>query len=275
MILQTSALSRCTLVSVALALTLWWLPAHSQTATPEAAPASAPVAVKAPPQDAKCMECHDDIFEEKVIHVALEKGCTTCHAQLDAAKRPHKSNSAFPHGLKAAQPEICLSCHEKEKFKKKSTHKALEKGCTVCHDPHSTSQKKLLKSAIPELCFSCHKKKNFAGKFTHSAVKGAKCASCHLPHASDNALLLKKTPTDICLDCHDDIKEAPHIMAGFSGKGHPLGDEVHAKPVEDPLRPGRPFFCGSCHDPHKGDFPKLLRQDPKLGMDVCQKCHQK
>jgi len=254
-----------------LAVALIWLPVQAQTA----APAPAPAAVKAPPQDAKCMECHDDIFEEKVIHGALEKGCSTCHTQLDAATRPHKSTGALPHGLKAKEPEICLSCHEKEKFRKKSTHKALEKGCTVCHEVHSSAQKKLLKSAVPELCFTCHEKKAFIGKYTHSAVNGAKCASCHLPHASDNAVLLKKAPAETCLDCHDDIKEAPHVMSGFSRKGHPVGDEDSVSQSTNPLRPNRPFFCGSCHDPHKGNFTKLLRQDPKLGMQVCQSCHQK
>lgn len=240
--------------------------------TAEDAPAAA--AIKAPPQDAKCMECHDDIFEEKVIHAVLAKGCGACHDAIDASKRPHKNTGKFKSGLNSAEPELCLSCHERIKFKNKSTHEALDKGCSACHEAHSGKHNKLLKSPTPELCFTCHDKKGFSGKGIHDAVKSGNCRSCHDSHASPHIGLLKKPPVEICLDCHDDIKEAPHVVAGFSRNGHPIGDEKRARLVEDPLRPGKPFYCVSCHQPHRGDFPKLQRIDPKLSMGSCQKCHQ-
>lgn len=244
--------------------------AETQASTP-----AAPKPVKAPPQDAKCMECHDDIFEEPVVHVALEKGCTSCHGNLDASKRPHKSTGRVAMGLTSPESELCLTCHEKPKFKNISTHEPLEKkGCSGCHESHSSKHKKLLKSPTPDLCYTCHDKKGYSGKGVHDAVKSGNCRSCHDSHASVNAGLLKKPPAELCLECHDEIKEAPHVVAGFSRNGHPLGDEKRAKPVEDPLRPGKPFYCGSCHLPHKGDFPKLQRLDPKLAMGSCQKCHQ-
>jgi predicted CXXCH cytochrome family protein len=249
-------------------------PAESKAADQAKSQATAPVVVKAPPQDAKCMECHDDLFEEPVIHVALEKGCTSCHGNLDASKRPHKVTGRIAKGLNSAESELCLGCHEKPKFKNKSTHEALEKGCSGCHEAHSSKHKKLLKTPTPELCYTCHDKKGFSGKGTHDAVKSGNCRSCHDSHASENAWLLKKPPAELCLECHDEIKEAPHVVAGFSRNGHPLGDEKRAKPVEDPLRAGKPFYCGSCHLPHKGEFPKLQRLDPKLAMGTCQKCHQ-
>lgn len=267
------------LAGVALAATMLSLAAQAQTSTtaqvPDQAKAQTPVpaAIKAPPQDAKCVECHDDIFEEKVIHAALEKGCKTCHGNIDASVRPHKKTGSFASGLSAAEPELCLTCHEKQKFKNKSTHAALDKGCSGCHEAHSSKHKKLLKSPTPELCFTCHDKKGYTGKGIHDAVKSGNCRSCHDSHASDHAGLLKKPPVEICLECHDDIKEAPHVLAGFSRNGHPLGDEKRPKPVEDPLRPGKPFYCASCHQPHKSDFPKLQRIDPKLAMGACQKCH--
>lgn len=249
-------------------------PAAEQAKPQTASPAPTPAPVKAPPQDAKCMECHDDIFEEPVIHAALEKGCTSCHGNLDASKRPHKVTGRVAKGLTSAESELCLTCHEKPKFKNKSTHAALDKGCSGCHDPHSSKHKKLLKSPTPDLCYTCHDKKGYSGKGVHDAVKSGNCRSCHDSHASENAGLLKKPPAEVCLECHDDIKEAPHLVAGFSRNGHPLGDEKRAKPVEDPLRPGKPFYCGSCHQPHKSDFPKLQRLDPKQSMGICQKCHQ-
>ena len=78
----------------------------------------------------------------------------------------------------------------------------------------------------------------------------------------------------ICLECHSEVKEQPHLVAGFSNKGHPLGDEKTTTPAADPLRPGKQFYCGSCHQPHKADFPKLNRLDPGSAT-FCQRCHEK
>ena len=221
-----------------------------------------------------CLECHDDLLDEKVIHKAIKDGCLDCHSNLDAAKRPHKNNGTFKYGLDAAEPALCLSCHGKLLGNKKTVHN-MDKGCTGCHEAHSGKHGKLLKSPVPELCASCHKKNTYSGKGTHSPGRGGKCGSCHAAHASDNAGLLIKPPAETCLECHDEIKEEPHVLAGFARKGHPVGDEKRAQPVEDPLRPGKPFSCASCHEPHKSDFRKLLRLDPKQGMGICQACHQK
>jgi predicted CXXCH cytochrome family protein len=238
--------------------------------------AQAQAPAKAPFKDPEsCLECHDDMLEEKVIHKAVKDGCLDCHSNLDAAKRPHKNNGPFPHGLDAAEPALCLGCHGKLLAKKTSTHKAIgDKGCTACHEAHSGKHGKLLKQPVPLLCQSCHEKKDFAGKVMHHPAKVGKCGECHDPHASNNISLLSKPPAQTCLECHEEIKDAPHMIAGFSRKGHPIGDEKHAKPVEDPLRPGKPFYCVSCHEPHRSEFAKLQRQDPKLGMQACQKCHQ-
>ncbi len=159
-------------------------------------------------------------------------------------------------------------------LQKKNTHAALGMGCTGCHEPHSSKNKKLLKTTTPELCHTCHDKTAFVGKSTHVPATSGMCVTCHDPHASDQVALLTKAPVEICLECHEGIKEAPHVVAGFSRSGHPLGNEKRSKSVEDPLRPGKPFYCGSCHAPHKSDFTKLLRLDPKLPEGYCQKCHQ-
>jgi len=78
----------------------------------------------------------------------------------------------------------------------------------------------------------------------------------------------------ICLECHSDIKDQPHLVAGFSRRGHPLGDEKGIAIAADPLRPGKQFYCGSCHHPHKADFRKLNRLDPDA-TTFCQRCHEK
>ncbi len=236
--------------------------------------AHAQAPAKAPFKDPDtCLECHDDLLEEKVIHKAIQDSCLDCHSNLDASKRPHKNTGEFPHGLDAAQPKLCLGCHTKLIGKKPVVHKAIDKGCTECHDPHSGKNKRMLKSVGVALCASCHKKEEFDGKVVHKPVAEGKCEACHQPHASDNPALLNKKATETCLECHKKIAEGPHVMSGFSRKGHPLGNEAQTAP--DPLRPGKTFYCAGCHEPHRGEFSKLVRIDPKLGMGVCQKCHEK
>ncbi len=241
---------------------------------PLAAHAQAPA--KAPIKDPEfCLGCHDDLTDEKVVHQAIKNGCLDCHTNLDASVRPHKNSGTLPHGLDAKQPALCLTCHAKLVANKKVKHPAIDMGCTGCHEQHSGKNPKMLKALPPDLCFKCHDKDDFNGKFVHGPVKAGQCITCHEPHASDNENLLKKPRAQMCLECHDDIKEAPHMIAGFSRKGHPIGDEKRPQPTADPLRKGKLFYCASCHEPHRSDFDKMRRFDPKLGMGVCQKCHDK
>ena len=175
--------------------------------------------------------------------------------------------------------KACLECHA-ALAQKKVVHAAVHMGCSSCHNeaalntvPHK-SRSRTAKERSAEnaaMCASCHDKKLFAGKVVHAPIAAGECTDCHDPHASDNQGLLKKEPATLCLDCHSDIKKGPHVVAGFSRAGHPLGDEK--KEAKDPLRPGKAFYCGSCHEPHSSDRPKLNRFG--LGMVACQKCHQK
>jgi predicted CXXCH cytochrome family protein len=220
-----------------------------------------------------CLACHKELIDEKVIHQAVKDACLDCHSELEPGTRPHKYKSSARFGLGAEGVQLCDSCHGKILGKKKNRHKAVEKGCIACHQPHSGKYDKLLKAPIPSLCKRCHEKTNFDGPVVHKPVQEGKCASCHDAHASDNPSLLASAVAPSCVECHKDIKEGSHVVSGFSRKGHPLG--IEGAPVPDTLRPGKPFNCVSCHEPHAGPFGKLLRIDPKLGMAACQKCHDK
>jgi len=224
-------------------------------------------------QDADCLHCHGDLAKEKVVHAALQMGCKTCHTGIDASKYPHKLTGKIAKGLSAPEAELCTGCHEKEKFKKKVTHAAVTMGCTGCHVPHSSANAKLLTARLPTVCQTCHDKKDFAGKSTHAPVEGGMCGACHDPHASEHAALLTKPTAALCLECHDEVKKRPHVVAGFSRSGHPVGDEKRPAMVEDPLRKGKAFSCTSCHEPHRSDTPRLTRLDPKSPTGFCQKCH--
>lgn len=184
------------------------------------------LALPAHAQNADCTKCHAGLVNKKVVHGAMQKGCTSCHSELDAGTKPHTSKGKFPKGLKAEGPALCTNCHDA---------------------------------------------KHFEGKLVHAPIAAGLCTACHDPHSSNNAGLAPKPPAEQCLDCHGDVKKKPHMIVGFSGGGHPLGDAK--KEVADPLRSGKPFYCASCHEPHRSTLPKLMRFEAK-GMSACQKCHK-
>lgn len=174
--------------------------------------------------------------------------------------------------------KACLECHAAV-AQKKVVHAALEKGCVYCHAeiesnavPHKIKGKTAKERSVDgsAMCDECHEKKLFEGKVVHGPIAVGNCLGCHHPHASDFKGLLKMEPVALCLDCHPDIKKGPHVIAGFTRSGHPLGNEK--KEAQDPLRPGQKFYCVSCHEPHRSELPKLNRFG--LGMVSCQKCHK-
>lgn len=271
--------------------------------------------------DADCLACHKSLAEAKVVHPAVQMGCTACHTAVDASDVPHKMKNNIPKGLSAAQPELCFGCHDDKRLKKKVIHPAVQMGCTVCHNPHSSKNAKLLKAELPDLCFNCHDKKKFVDKFVHAPVGIGMCTSCHSPHQSDRekllvsappelchtchdkaaftkknvhppvaagmclschaphvapeTALLMKEPVQVCLTCHADVRKREHAIAGLSGEGHPIGLSLKKKKdIGDPARPGKKFYCGSCHDPHSSDSIHLFRYPASSPMELCSHCHK-
>ena len=235
--------------------------------------ASLPFAVFA--QEIDCLKCHGKLKKEKVVHAALDMGCTSCHTGVDAKTVPHKIKVTGSKGLSAAQPDLCYGCHDKALFSKKTVHAAVGMGCTSCHNPHSSKNAKLLISEAPDLCMTCHDKAAFSKKTVHAPVAGGMCLSCHSPHSSDEMALLLKKPVEVCLECHSDVTTKPHAIGGFSAEGHPLGlsKKKSKKEKHDPARPDKPFYCGSCHNPHSTEEPRLFRFNAQTAMGLCSHCH--
>jgi len=226
-----------------------------------------PVSTRAAEVD--CLLCHGDLAKGKVVHAAVAMGCPTCHTAIDAQEVPHKKTNKLAKGLSAEQPELCYGCHEKIKFTNKTVHPALSMGCTGCHNPHSSKNEKLLVAEPPALCFNCHDKAEFSRKNVHMPVAGGLCLTCHNPHSTGTMALLNKEPINVCLECHEAVGKRPHAISGFSSSGHPLGK----KNAKDPKRPGKKFYCGSCHNPHSSDFMKLFRYKATSSMGICTNCH--
>jgi predicted CXXCH cytochrome family protein len=94
------------------------------------------------------------MIQGRVVHAALEQGCTTCHD-------PHAADAA-----KLTKTDIyalCTSCHSDMS---KHFHKVKgvtdprtgeELNCTGCHRPHASDQDHLLTfDPKRELCVQCH-----------------------------------------------------------------------------------------------------------------------
>jgi predicted CXXCH cytochrome family protein len=216
-----------------------------------------------------CYLCHDKAtFTKKSVHAAVAIGCTSCHS-------PHSADNAKL--LITTQPDLCYTCHNKEKFVRKDVHAALGMGCTNCHNPHATERTKLLVSEQPDLCYACHDKAMFTKRNVHAALAGG-CGGCHDPHATDERALLVKKPLLVCLECHDDVMNRPHLDVSLASAGHPfLGDVVGKQPggpkLRNPAQGDKPFYCGSCHDPHSTDSPKLFRFNAASAKEMCVNCH--
>lgn len=184
--------------------------------------------------------------------------------------------SAPADGLDGA----CRGCHGKI-FRKKVVHGAMQMPCSTCHDAVDTRpipHKRTgllghgLSTEVPALCVQCHDKGLFEGAFVHAPVAGGQCLLCHDPHSSDQVAMLRKPPAALCLDCHAAVGESAHVLSG-STAGHPTGRETRRNgPAEDPLRPGRPFYCAGCHEPHRAAIAPLSRVSEIS--EACPKCHR-
>lgn len=218
-----------------------------------------------------CLMCHEQLSKEKVVHPALSIGCPTCHSAIDAKDIPHKKTNNIPKGLSSAQSDLCFNCHDKAMFSKKTVHPALGMGCTVCHNPHSSKNAKLLNSEPPDLCFNCHDRAEFTKKNVHPPVAGGMCTNCHNPHSTDFTSLLLKDVNSLCFNCHTepDLKSGLHVVRGFTTGGHLV------KGKTDPKRQSKEFSCVSCHTPHSSDSIKLFRYKAQSLFELCVHCHEK
>lgn len=140
---------------------------------------------------AACFNCHLQTHAEFNLpqhHPVVEgkMNCVQCHD---------------PHGLDIMKParglamarlnESCANCHREQSKAVIYEHEALREGCTVCHQPHGSINRKLLLQPDLNLCLKCHLQVQGAGvrsgdfvigKVNHSAYlsRGACWSSgCH------------------------------------------------------------------------------------------------
>lgn len=158
--------------------------------------------------------------------------------------------------LKAKEPEICYSCHEKLKkgLSDRYVHFLFKKGaCITCHNSHVSRFDGLLVDELDRICLNCHKEKKDLiekGKL-HGALRDAICSDCHFAHSGNIKHLLVKDEKDLCRKCHENLEK-----------------ELEKPYVCTPFKEGK---CSSCHDSHASMENDLLIAPPN---SLCQECHQ-
>ena len=168
-----------------------------------------------------------------------------------------------------------------ETFTKSRLHWPLvdQTGCMHCHEPHASTQKKLLRKEEAELCRACHQdtmawqarlaeKENqekvaakgrvIRGALTHQPVQSGGCTSCHLPHASDNDHLLQQASVvEGCGTCHDWLKHS----------SHPVGEKY-----ADMRNKNLKLDCLSCHRAHGTGYRYMITFPTTT--ELCVQCHK-
>ncbi len=203
-------------------------------------------------------------YQPFAMHVAgREALCVRCHnMNPDPAELAADSAAANP----------CGSCHARRLNMKYVHGPAGVYQCTYCHLADSRPVKYRPRLQEAPLCAECHEDKiqdMRAKPFVHGPIAAGLCQVCHDPHASDSYGQLVAPVNELCLGCHEEVTRTIHVVRGVGGKSHPL------QAPENPVMPGVPFTCVSCHDPHGGASSQYFQRGIASRFALCQLCHKK
>lgn len=249
-----------------------------------------------------CTQCHtphgsgNAKLLARTVHPPALEDCGICH------------EGRFDKLIENGESALCLSCHDEIGKKAASApfpHAALEVGrCADCHNPHASAQEHLVKGPGGGPCVTCHEDKApLPGESGHGVINLLGCRACHEPHGADNEKLLRARGNALCLGCHDLGKlkaaqgasvvklggkfEVPveaarrirTVLLSPAQRGHPIPNHPvtgkatgkgHVQVTFD-----GELECLTCHDPHKGRSPKILRWQAASSTEACLHCHPK
>ena len=102
-----------------------------------------------------CFQCHLDMkaqFSLPYSHPVLsgKMTCTECHD-------PHKGSAHRGGGTQLARAnDTCTECHTQQRGPFVFEHEATREGCVTCHNPHGSTNQKMLTERNATLCLKCH-----------------------------------------------------------------------------------------------------------------------
>jgi len=224
-----------------------------------------------------CRTCHEDLpvkgffksFEDSP-HFATTldtkkgpewHGCEACHGPGKAHVEAGGDKTKIFTFAGASAQEIsarCLDCHAggtQHMSAINSVHLRNDVSCLSCHSPHHPKESQfLLVKSQPELCYSCHlpQKAQFDMPFHHRVNEGlVQCGDCHNVHGTVKPKQVRTSSTQdaVCFKCHMD-KQGPFVYE-------------HA--------PVKIDGCQSCHLPHGGPNPHMLKVS-NVNL-LCLQCH--
>jgi DmsE family decaheme c-type cytochrome len=107
-------------------------------------------------------------------------------------------------------------------------------------------------SAICQSCYEAFYNPSWLG--SAHARRGVGCTECHSVHEfkSRTAMLKATSPSASCESCHSSIR-----AKGMRTSHHPVREGL--------------MTCTSCHDPHDGSRPKMIKAD--WVNELCLQCH--
>lgn len=185
---------------------------------------------------AVCIDCHDDIFQLKLLSSHKGVSCETCHGAAAAhADAPDEIKPTVPRGR-----NFCQLCHAYNPSRPTGFPQIIAethnpgKACVSCHNSHSPR----IKQSVEE-CSNCHG--GIANQKAVSVHAALPCTQCHIVpdgHRVEPRVVMAGKPTtrEVCGHCHnrgaDSAPEIPRIdLASHGGR----------------------FVCWECHYPH---FPE-------------------
>jgi DmsE family decaheme c-type cytochrome len=190
-------------------------------------------------------------------------------AVLLAGSHAFAQKAAPPAGWSATD---CQSCHDKAAGPafQKTKHASSDQSCASCHtgvaehmkgqmggdkNAPTPSLKTLTARQINDTCLKCHEKNNqLSYDSSMHSRRNVACTSCHGIHeyASVKAQLKTKTDAEGCYTCHKSARA------------------LSMRTSHHPVREGK-MGCASCHNPHEGNRPKMLKADSVN--ELCYTCH--
>jgi DmsE family decaheme c-type cytochrome len=183
------------------------------------------------PQEASqiCATCHNrstHILWDGSQHDNRNVGCVSCHS----VHQPVGEHQL----VKRTEMETCATCHQAIVNKHyRFSHMPVREGqmqCSSCHNPHGSSNVRLLKSGttIDESCTTCHADKRGPYLWEHAPVTES-CVTCHDPHGTNNERMLVSKVPFLCQRCHVTSRHPPTVYEGYLLNNSSNGNKISGR----------------------------------------------